>query len=120
MAKVDIASRKQQLLLRAKEIAANRDAQIAKIRESAGETLEELQDEMRKLEQTERQRQRKQRQRAAFVLGEFLLRDGLEDATVQAIVASGAFDTFTRSKSHRGARKIFGLPEITVEKPPAP
>jgi hypothetical protein len=92
-----------------------RDQEIARVRAEAAAAIRELEEQRRRADAAQRESQRKVKQRMAFVLGEFLLRNGLEDPTVRAIVESDAFDMFTRAVRHRGARAHFGLAAVGAE-----
>jgi hypothetical protein len=101
------------------------DQEIAALRARRAEKLREIQDEIARIDAREREAKRKVHQRMAFVIGEFLLREGPDAELVQTITGSPAFEAFTRGPRYRGARPFFGLSELAppaadpTAKPPA-
>lgn len=95
-----------------RKILEARDAEIARIKAETEEQLRVVRDNRKKATIAEKREERKQNQSRAFCVGEFLLRNGLEDKTLQAIIQTDAFDKFMRGIRYAGRRKLFGLPEL--------
>lgn len=107
-----VAEKRKALLARKEQI--RRDAEEAKkqITAEANEEVKRIEREMAQLEASERREQKRKAQRMAFTLGEFLLRNGLKDSKLQAIIKSPEFDQFLGSAKRNSDRRRFGLPEI--------
>ncbi|TAM73311.1 hypothetical protein EPN44_14365 [bacterium] len=112
--------RRTALLSRKQKVVAERDEARRRIAADAAEEVREIERELALLEAAERRERRKEDAKRAWVIGEFVLRNGSEDQLYKAIVESPEFDEFLQGPRRAGLRKRFGLPEVVESTPTQP
>jgi hypothetical protein len=105
-----------------RSIIKRRDEEIERIKRETAAELKAISDRKKRKDRKERMERTRELQKMAFAIGSYLLRNGVDDATVKAIVGTDGFERFMQSPQFRGRRKLFGLSEMAParETPKAP